>query len=127
LVTRQAVSGTCGIAYLLFPGGNSATGFGVTGYSCGWSTFAHELGHNMGCAHDHQNSDAGYRCYSFGYRTPNSQYRTIMSYAPGQRISYFSSPNVTFNGFVMGVSEAAGCGNNTAADNVRSMNLTSSV
>lgn len=124
LVTRQAVSGVCGIAYLLFPGGNSAVGFGVTGYSCGWSTFAHELGHNMGCAHDHNNASSGYRCYSFGHRTPNNQYRTIMSYAPGTRLSYFSTPLVTANGFVMGISEQDGCPTNTAADNARSMNET---
>lgn len=124
LVTRQSVGGTCGIAYLLFPGGNSATGFGVTGYSCGWSTFAHELGHNMGCAHDHNNASSGYRCYSFGHRTPGNQFRTIMSYAPGTRISYFSTPLRSFNGFVLGISEQAGCANNTAADNTRSMNET---
>jgi hypothetical protein len=124
LVTRQSVGGVCGIAYLLFPGGNSATGFGVTGYSCGWATYAHELGHNMGCAHDHNNAGSGYRCYSFGHRTPNNQYRTIMSYAPGQRISYFSTPLRTFGGFVLGISEQDGCANNTAADNTRSMNET---
>lgn len=124
LVTRQSTGGTCGIAYLLFPGGNSAVGFGVTGYTCGWSTFAHELGHNMGCAHDHDNAGSGYRCFSFGYRTPNNVYRTIMSYAPGSRISYFSTPERTFNGFVLGISEQDGCPNGTAADNTRSMNET---
>lgn len=127
LVTRQAVGGTCGIAYLLFPGANSNVGFGVTAYNCGWQTFAHELGHNMGCAHDRNNASSGYRCDSFGYRTPNNQYRTIMSYAPGSRISYFSNPDVTFAGFPLGISEAAGCANATAADNTNSMNITRAV
>lgn len=119
-------NGACGIAYLLFPGGNSSNGFGVTAYSCGWSTFAHELGHNMGCAHDRDNGSSGYRCWSFGYRTPNSQWRTIMAYAPGTRINYFSSPDVTWNGFTMGIGTTA-CPSTTAADNVRTMNETRAV
>lgn len=119
-------NGACGIAYLLFPGGNSSNGFGVTAYSCGWSTFAHELGHNMGCAHDRDNGSSGYRCWSFGYRTPNAQWRTIMAYAPGTRINYFSSPDVTWNGFTMGIGTTA-CPSTTAADNVRTMNETRNV
>ena len=119
-------NGACGIAYLLFPGGNSTNGFGVTAYSCGWSTFAHELGHNMGCAHDRDNASSGYRCWSFGYRTPNSQWRTIMAYAPGTRINYYSSPDVTFSGFTMGIGTTS-CPSTTASDNVRTMNETRAV
>lgn len=43
--------------------------------------------------------------YSYGYRTPNQQYRTIMAYAPGTRIQYFSNPNVVFTGFPLGVAD----------------------
>jgi hypothetical protein len=45
----------------------------------------------------------GVEDWSFGYRTPNQQYRTIMSYAPGTRVQFFSNPNVSFGGFPLGV------------------------
>ncbi|MBL0922519.1 MAG: hypothetical protein IBJ10_10380, partial [Phycisphaerales bacterium] len=40
----------CGLAYLMSPpsAGFSGSAFGVTRYPCGASTFANELGHNMG-------------------------------------------------------------------------------
>ncbi len=45
----------------------------------------------------------GVEPWSYGYRTPNQQYRTIMSYAPGTRVQYFSNPNVSFASFPLGV------------------------
>lgn len=59
-------------------------------------------------AYVHRVSDPnppGVDSYSFGYRTPNNQYRTIMSYAPGTRVQYFSNPNVSFGGFALGVAD----------------------
>lgn len=114
----------CGLAYLMSNPSASfaAWAFSVTNYSCmqNSQTLAHELGHNMGCAHDPQNSSAGSGAYSysFGYRTPNNQYRTIMAYSPGGEIDRFSGPNVVFNGFTMGTS---------SQDNVRSLNNTASI
>jgi hypothetical protein len=62
---------------------------------------AHEIGHNQGCAHDRANVDcSGRDAYSFGWRfngASGTQYRTVMSYAPGQRIQHFSNPNVNFD------------------------------
>lgn len=117
-------TGACGIAYLMTnPSvGFQSNAFSVTRYTCGGLTFAHELGHNQGSNHDHQNASNGAYCYSFGYRTPNSQWRTVMAYAPGTRISYFSNPDITFNGFPMGIS-GNGCPSN-AADNARSIDNT---
>ena len=86
-------------------------------YAAGTYTFAHELGHNLGCAHDRQNSNSqGAYPYSYGYRFVGSDsviYRDIMAYPPGTRIQYFSNPNVTYLGTATGV--AAGATN--AADN----------
>lgn len=103
----STTNGACGIGYLMTTvnTGFASSGFTVTRYSCasGNLTFAHELGHNMGCAHDRDNAFGGAFCYSFGHRTPNNQFRTVMAYAPGSRRAYFSNPNVTFSGFPMGV------------------------
>mgnify|MGYP000089842319 CR=1 FL=1 len=45
----------------------------------------------------------GVEPWSFGYRTPDQQLRTIMSYTPGTRVQYFSNPNVSFAGQPLGI------------------------
>lgn len=85
----------CGIAYLMR---NPSTtfaplGFSVVNYWCatGAYTFAHELGHNMGCAHDRANSavnDGAYD-YSFGYQEPSAKWRTIMGGLIRPRLASF--------------------------------------
>jgi hypothetical protein len=87
-------------------------------------TFPHELGHNMGCAHDRANAnEPGAYSYSYGYQAPNSSFRTIMAYdCPGgcTQVNYWSNPNRIYNGLPMGVAE----GNPNAADNRKTLNNT---
>ncbi|MCJ7693555.1 MAG: zinc-dependent metalloprotease, partial [Sedimentisphaerales bacterium] len=86
------------------------------------NTFAHELGHNMGCAHDHNNASVdGLYDYSYGHRfygDSTKQFITVMSYPPGTCIRYFSNPNVIYDGQPTGQVEPV----DKAADNARSIN-----
>lgn len=112
----------CGIAYLMtnVSHGFESSAFSVTNYSCatGYYSFGHELGHNMGCAHDPPNAGSAAYSFSYGFRTSNNQYRTVMAYSPGTRVKRFSSPTVTYNGWVLG---------NSSQDNGRSLNTASDV
>jgi len=66
------------------------------------SVLSHELGHNLGCAHDRENTDGpGAYSFSYGYRFTvqdsrggSRQFRDIMAYAPGTRLPYFSNPRI---------------------------------
>ena len=66
----------------------------------------------MGSNHDRNNASSGAYSYSFGYRTPNNAYKTVMAYYPGAVTGRWSGPNVTYNGATMGTS---------TEDNVRSL------
>ncbi|HMS41680.1 MAG TPA: M12 family metallo-peptidase [Pyrinomonadaceae bacterium] len=118
------IQGACGVGYLM--GADSPNsqnnGFTVTARSCavGNLSFAHELGHNMGSAHNPENGSSSTYSFGFGHYV-NGNYRTVMSYvdpcANGcTRRPYFSNPNVVFNGFPTGI--------DNARDNARSINLT---
>ena len=114
----------CGIAYLMTNPGSSFAqwAFSVTAVGClSGNTLSHELGHNLGCAHDRQNASSGAYSYSFGYRTTtNPVWRTVMAYAPGASINYFSNPNVTYQGQVMGIPE----GQSGSAENWKTLQNT---
>jgi len=70
-------------------------------YYCQDYTFAHELGHNLGCAHDRGNAKvSGAYDYSYGYDIPG-EFATIMSYDQ-PRITYFSTPKVSYQGNPVG-------------------------
>ena len=102
--------GYCGIAYVMQTLSHDfeAKAFSVTGRTCaaGNLTFAHELGHNLGCAHNREDTHAaGLYSYAYGYWDPNEVFRTVMAYnCPGNcpRVRYFSNPDVRYNGLVTG-------------------------
>lgn len=86
---------------------NPSLGFSVVEYAVmnTQNIFPHEIGHNLGCAHDREhatdskgNKSVGVYPYSYGYRfvgANGKEYHTIMSYDPGIRLPYFSNPDVT--------------------------------
>lgn len=108
-------TGACGIGYLMqdLDPGFESLGFSVTRYSCavGNLSFAHELGHNMGCQHDVDNAGSNPLFpYSYGWRwttNSNNLRRSVMSYAPGARVPHFSNPNVFNGGAPTGVESEA--------------------
>lgn len=117
----------CGVAWCMAnPSVDFASlGFSATRIQCVPNlTFPHELGHNMGCHHDHQNSGGhcGSFSFSFGHRyfgNSGTQQRTILAYLPGQRITYFSNPEVNFDGQPTGVP----IGSAGEAHNAQTINL----
>jgi hypothetical protein len=70
-------------------------------YYCSELSFAHELGHNLGCAHDRDHANvAGAYDYSYGYDI-TGEFATIMSYDRPE-ILYFSTPHVSYQGNPIG-------------------------
>lgn len=73
-------------------------------------SMSHEIGHNLGSAHDRANADIGGAfAYSYGYRVPG-EFRTVMAYPcsmQGQpscpRQFHFSNPDGQFGGLPTGV------------------------
>ena len=129
-------TGPAGIAHT--PGA-----FGVTCASCDASTFAHELGHNMGLWHDrYLDASSGDLPYSYGYvnqrafagsAPESSRWRTIMAYNSQcddagfscDNIMRFSNPNQTWLGDPLGVSgDQRTAAVDGPADAARTLNLT---
>ena len=134
---RSPENDGCGIAWLLGGGRSSIDAsdapFGYTvvadgsdfdesdskTYFCREETFAHELGHLMGQAHNTEDaSTAGAHAYSYGYRQSFAGgFYTVMAYRlpdGGQfPIRHFANPQVNFNGSPTGTPDAS--------DNVRSL------
>lgn len=122
LLTQDPSGAFCGLAYLLTSSAPDHA-FGVTWRSCiSNETFTHELGHNMGCAHDRDNAGGpGRNTYSYGYRwtsTDTFQYRSVMAYAPGSRVKHFSNPDVNYIGAATGLA----IGNPLEAHNAQTLN-----
>jgi hypothetical protein len=137
---RAPQQASCGLAWLLGGGGfaidNSDAPFGYSvtsdgsdldensGFNvfCSDQTLSHELAHNMGQAHNLEDSnDSGTHSYSYGYREASSVgFYTIMARRLDNSsqfgINHFSNPDVTY--------AATGRPTGTAtADNARSLDL----
>lgn len=100
------LDGSCGRASI---NAQFARAFSVTSYKCiGNKSFAHEIGHNLGC--NHNRADAGSNgdrnASYFGYQDPNSRFRSILAYnCPGRgctRLNRFSSPRIRYQGSPIG-------------------------
>jgi hypothetical protein len=121
---------SCGRAFVLTDEGATFEeyAFSVVWRTCAVDnlTAAHELGHNMGGRHDRFNQPApGAFEYSHGYRNPSIQdrWRTVMAVLFGERLPYFSNPEISYNGAPMGVPE----GDPESADMRKSLNNTASL
>lgn len=118
--------GACGLAWLFE--NDPTRGFSVVDATCLANyTPAHEIGHNFGACHAVGDGggceDGGYFPFSNGYRfigDSSALWRTVMAYAPGTRIPYFSNPTVTFDGESVGI----GGSGPTSTDNTRTIQLT---
>ncbi|TXH76619.1 MAG: hypothetical protein E6Q88_02510 [Lysobacteraceae bacterium] len=129
----------CGIAWLLGGGGftidNTDAPFGYSvvsdgtdvdegdgrTYFCREETLAHELGHNMGQAHNLEDSSSqGTHTYSYGYREATTTgFYTVMAYRLASSsqfpINYFANPSVNY----LDTGRPTGT---ATADNARSLN-----
>jgi hypothetical protein len=110
-----------GWAYAVVHDGYKTDG---SGWYCTDLTYVHEVGHNLGCAHDRANAGASGRYpYSYGYQEPTEKFHTIMSYScPGgcPEIEYFSNPADSYNGDPTGIADP----DPNSADNARTINQT---
>lgn len=105
MIGEHARPFTCGVAWMpnTVTSGNSHLGFSFTKRDClgglNAGTFAHEIGHNFGLAHDRQNAtDAPAYSYGYGYRWFGILYRDTMAYEPGIRQQIYSNPNLYIGG-----------------------------
>jgi hypothetical protein len=91
-------------------------------------TLPHEIAHHMGCQHNRENaSTQGAYPDAYGMRNCTNNgtgFRTIMSYhcSDAPRIPYFSTPNLAFNGFPLGIAHETDP--SKSCDNARCINLT---
>ena len=122
VLSSSSSSALCGIGFLT---ASSSFGFTVVNFGCaiGNLTFAHELGHNMGCQHNPENgasASSGAFPFSFGHFEVNN-FRTIMSTASPNnpcgncnRVPFFSNPDVKIGKTSTGVANQR--------DNARTIN-----
>jgi hypothetical protein len=111
MVSSSSSSSLCGLANLT---SSSSTAFSVVNFGCaiGNLTFAHELGHNMGCQHNPENAVSpifGAFPFSFGHYEVR-RFRTIMGTASPNdpcgnctRLPFFSNPNVKTGSLPTGI------------------------
>lgn len=119
--TPVAERNYCGIANLALGMPAPGSAFSITEALCiSDITFAHELGHNMGKAHDRANGFVAIDPYAFGYQDASEgpgdygDFVTVMAYSTGGEcpptyvfgecpaIAYWSDPGATYAGKPLG-------------------------
>jgi hypothetical protein len=109
--------GACGVAFVMQADDVNHDfeylAYSVVSRRCASSvwTFAHEVGHNRGCAHNREDASVdGAYSYSYGHRFTGDDgvgYRTVMSYDTDPtsftRIPIFSHPYMEYQGEPTGV------------------------
>ena len=105
LIVKRSLSNVCGVSWLNYT--NANRGFSVVAQNCeaGHYTFAHEIGHNQGADHDPDNVTT-VSLFPYGHGNCNIEdgWSTVMAYQRNthgtclQRIPYFSSPIIYFDG-----------------------------
>jgi len=98
ILVLDNASGGCGLAWCC-PGEDHA--YATTLWDCWGSTFVHEFGHNLGCAHNGEDVDCdGCDLRSHGWHfigDDGTEYGTLMSYI-GANFWHFSDPDIYFQG-----------------------------
>ncbi|MEM7204325.1 MAG: reprolysin-like metallopeptidase [Planctomycetota bacterium] len=64
--------------------------------------FGHQVGHNFGCAHEPASAGSAAYAFSYGYRTPDQRFRTIMALDPGTRVPIYSGEASVWGSYIMG-------------------------
>jgi peptidyl-Asp metalloendopeptidase len=117
---KEIIPSDASWAYAVVSDGDDAGTDGQS-YFCAPETLVHEASHLMGSAHDRANSTTttGRYPYSYGYKTTNGNFYTVMAYGDEGQTAYrvFSNPNLTICG-------GNACGIANEADNARSLNQT---
>lgn len=92
------IVGSGNACVIAFVNSSFSSAFSVVKYDCAGNglTFAHEIGHNLGAAHDVPNAAVSAYPYGHGYKDFN--WRTIMAsnLLPENRINYWSNPEIDF-------------------------------
>jgi len=93
----------CGIAFTNTISSGLTVSLTVKGCALGYYSFGHELGHNIGLAHDPKTSTNTAYAYGHGHLiekgTHTTGFRTILAYnEPGhsQRVNYYSNPLINY-------------------------------
>jgi hypothetical protein len=111
IVNTTGSGGPAGIAYLLttLQSWTEAWAFSVVRRSsaAGGYVPAHEMGHNLGCAHQKPTSTAPMYAYAHAYSTPSNNRTTVMySVSSSQTIGHYSNPSVSYGGEPTGVADS---------------------
>jgi len=115
LITETGDAGIAGIGYIMCDVAHEFEDAAYTVVRRQWatsnSTFAHELGHNLGCNHNPEVMRAGHCSsypYSYGHQflVNGVLQRTVMAYQPGNLVLHFSNPSVNYQGVATGVADS---------------------